>query len=63
MRRGWIESCPPGKEPGSYGEDEETAIPVAQVEALLRLLFPDHMTPIAKRQFDQVIEQHRKGST
>lgn len=43
-----------------YWGEEQPTIPIAQVEALIRLLYPEHMTPIAKRQFEQVIEQHSK---
>lgn len=31
------------------------SIPVEQVRALVRLLYPEEMTPIAKRQFDNIL--------
>lgn len=31
-------------------------VPVEQLRALVRLLFPDHMTPVAKRQIESVCE-------
>lgn len=34
----------------------ERSLPVEQIRALVRLLYPEHMTPIAKRQFDAVCD-------
>lgn len=34
-------------------------VPVARLHALLRLLYPDEMTPTAKRMFEQVIAEHQ----
>lgn len=36
-------------------------IPVEQLRALVRLLYPEHMTPIAKRQIESVCEQADDG--
>ena len=33
-------------------------IPVAQLRALVALLWPEEITPIAKRMFDSVLEEH-----
>ncbi len=33
-------------------------VPVARLRALLRLLYPEEMTPTAKRLIEQVIEEH-----
>lgn len=35
------------------------AVPVEQLQAMIRLLWPEEMTPIAKRQLESLIEQHR----
>lgn len=33
-------------------------VPVPRLRALLRLLYPEEMTPVAKRMIEQVIEEH-----
>lgn len=39
------------------------SLPVEQVRALVRLLFPDHMTPVAKRQIESACEAAEKAGS
>ena len=34
------------------------AVPTERLRALLRLLYPEEMTPMAKRMIEKVIEEH-----
>lgn len=34
------------------------SVPVAHLQAMVRLLFPEEMTPVAKRRFEQLIAQY-----
>lgn len=37
-----------------------SGVPVEQLRAMIRLLWPDHITPIAKRQLESLCEQHEE---
>jgi hypothetical protein len=40
------------------GNGPYPAVPVEQLRAMIRLLWPEEITPTAKRQFELLCEQH-----
>lgn len=38
--------------------EEVPVVPTARIRALVRMLYPEEMTPMAKRMFDQVCDEY-----
>ena len=41
-------------------EPTSGAVPVEQLKAMIRLLWPEEITPTAKRQLEKLCEQHAR---
>lgn len=58
---GWYCSIEPGHEGpcAGYQRDQDGLVPVARLRAMVKLLYPEEMTPTAKRQFDLLCEEYK----